>query len=244
MRSLLAASAVTHQRYGGRENGSFLASMNACSSVRWSSPARRRLKSCAGSIPDGLARTSMQSGGRARWSFSPVRDARCSESRTTSPISSSTRIGTISRVFDHRSSRLLAPCRPISQVARPVTEAAGGEPTVRNETAGTLRGFDSRRLAHSPTTRRVRLRQGARSRRSSRRARGHAARARLSWHSLRHAFASALATDLEVPSTTLARIIGHADAGFTLKLYARDARNDATIAADMLARAKRAGIPR
>jgi hypothetical protein len=49
---------------------------------------------------------------------------------------------------------------------------------------------------------------------------------------------------LEVPSTTLARIIGHADAGFTLKLYARDARNDATIAADMLARAKRAGIPR
>ena len=67
---------------------------------------------------------------------------------------------------------------------------------------------------------------------------------RLSWHSLRHAFASALATDLEVPSTTLARVVGHADAGFTLLLYAKDARDDAAVAADVLGRAKRAGVAR
>jgi integrase len=48
---------------------------------------------------------------------------------------------------------------------------------------------------------------------------------RLSWHSLRHSFASMLATDLEVPATTLARLTGHADAGFTLRVYARDGRD-------------------
>ena len=69
-----------------------------------------------------------------------------------------------------------------------------------------------------------------------------ATEARLSWHSLRHSFASALATNLEVPSTTLARIVGHADAGFTLKLYAKDARDDAALAADVLHRAARAGV--
>jgi integrase len=58
----------------------------------------------------------------------------------------------------------------------------------------------------------------------------------LSWHSLRHAFASALATDLQVPSTTLARVVGHADAGFTVRLYARDARDDAALTADVLER--------
>jgi hypothetical protein len=31
--------------------------------------------------------------------------------------------------------------------------------------------------------------------------------------------------------------MGHADAGFTLKVYARDARDDANIVADVLARA-------
>jgi integrase len=41
---------------------------------------------------------------------------------------------------------------------------------------------------------------------------------RLSWHSLRHSFASMLATDLELPATTLARLTGHADAAFTLKV--------------------------
>ena len=50
---------------------------------------------------------------------------------------------------------------------------------------------------------------------------------RLSWHSLRHSFASMLATDLELPATTLARLTGHADAGFTLRVYARDGRDEA-----------------
>lgn len=44
---------------------------------------------------------------------------------------------------------------------------------------------------------------------------------RLSWHALRHSFASTLATDLELPATTLAELIGHADAGFALRVYAR-----------------------
>jgi integrase len=52
---------------------------------------------------------------------------------------------------------------------------------------------------------------------------------RLSWHSLRHSFASLLATDLELPATTLARLTGHADAGFTLRVYARDRRDEASV---------------
>jgi integrase len=65
---------------------------------------------------------------------------------------------------------------------------------------------------------------------------------RLSWHSLRHSFASMLATDLDLPATTLARITGHTDAGFTLRAYARDARDTSAIVADVLARAKAAGV--
>ena len=65
---------------------------------------------------------------------------------------------------------------------------------------------------------------------------------RLSWHSLRHSFASMLATDLELPATTLARLTGHTDAGFTLRVYARDGRDEATVVEDVLARAAGAGI--
>ena len=65
---------------------------------------------------------------------------------------------------------------------------------------------------------------------------------RLSWHSLRHSYASILATDLELPATTLARLTGHTDASFTLRVYARDGRNEATIVDDVLARAAGAGI--
>ena len=65
---------------------------------------------------------------------------------------------------------------------------------------------------------------------------------RLSWHSLRHSFASLLATDLELPATTLAELVGHADAGFTLKVYARDGRDRATVVEDVLARAAGAKV--
>lgn len=65
---------------------------------------------------------------------------------------------------------------------------------------------------------------------------------RLSWHSLRHSFASMLATDLELPATTLAQLVGHADAGFTLRVYARDGRDTATVVSDVLKRAKRARV--
>lgn len=65
---------------------------------------------------------------------------------------------------------------------------------------------------------------------------------RLSMHALRHSFASLLATDLGLPPTTLAELIGHADAGFTLRVYARDARDKAIVVADVLARASAAGV--
>jgi integrase len=65
---------------------------------------------------------------------------------------------------------------------------------------------------------------------------------RLSWHSLRHSFASMLATDLALPATTLARLTGHTDAGFTLRVYARDGRDDAAVTEDVLARAAGAKI--
>ena len=62
---------------------------------------------------------------------------------------------------------------------------------------------------------------------------------RLSMHALRHSFASLLATDRELPATTLAQLIGHTDAGFTLRVYARDT---ATVVADVLVRAETAGV--
>ena len=62
---------------------------------------------------------------------------------------------------------------------------------------------------------------------------------RLSWHSLRHAFASLCATDLDLPATTLARLIGRTNAGYTLKVYARDGRSDASVVKDILGRAKK-----
>jgi integrase len=65
---------------------------------------------------------------------------------------------------------------------------------------------------------------------------------RLSWHSLRHSFASMLATDLELPATTLARIAGHADAGFSLSVYAKDARDESAVVTDVLNRAASAQI--
>jgi integrase len=67
---------------------------------------------------------------------------------------------------------------------------------------------------------------------------------RLSWHSLRHSFASMLATDLELPATTLARIVGHADAGFSLRVYAKDARDESAVVTDVLNRAATARIGR
>jgi hypothetical protein len=51
-----------------------------------------------------------------------------------------------------------------------------------------------------------------------------------------------LATDLELPATTLARLTGHADAGFTLRVYARDGRDEVAVVKDVLSRAAGAGI--
>jgi integrase len=64
----------------------------------------------------------------------------------------------------------------------------------------------------------------------------------VSWHSLRHSFASMLATDLELLATTLARIVGHADAGFSLRVYAKDARDESAVVTDVLNRAAMARV--
>lgn len=64
---------------------------------------------------------------------------------------------------------------------------------------------------------------------------------RLSLHSLRHGWASALATG-GVAATTLARVTGHSDPGFTYRVYARDGRDDAAVVADVLGRAAGAGF--
>jgi integrase len=66
---------------------------------------------------------------------------------------------------------------------------------------------------------------------------------RVSMHTLRHAYCSALATAGLSP-TTLARITGHADPGFTLRAYARDGRDEAAVVADVLAHAAEAGFGR
>jgi integrase len=64
---------------------------------------------------------------------------------------------------------------------------------------------------------------------------------RLSMHSLRHSWASALATG-GLPVTTLARIAGHANAGFTLRVYASDPRDEAAVAESVLSLAAGAGF--
>jgi integrase len=69
----------------------------------------------------------------------------------------------------------------------------------------------------------------------------NATEGRLSLHSLRHSWASALATG-GLAATTLARVTGHSDPGFTYRVYARDARDDAALVADVLARAEGAGF--
>jgi hypothetical protein len=51
-----------------------------------------------------------------------------------------------------------------------------------------------------------------------------------------------LATDLELPVTTLARLTGHADAGFTLRTYARDGDDDSAVVQDVLTRAAKANV--
>ena len=65
---------------------------------------------------------------------------------------------------------------------------------------------------------------------------------RLSGRSLRYSFASILATDLGLPATTRARLTGHSDAGFTLKVYARDGRDEAAVVEDVPARASAAHV--
>jgi integrase len=65
---------------------------------------------------------------------------------------------------------------------------------------------------------------------------------RLSFHSLRHSYLSLIATDLEVAGTTLARVAGNTDAGFTMRVYARDARSTEALVSDVLGRARNAGV--
>ena len=64
----------------------------------------------------------------------------------------------------------------------------------------------------------------------------------LAW-ALRHSYCSALATG-GLPATTLARVTGHSDPGFTYRVYARDGRGEAAFAADVLARAAGSGFGR
>ena len=51
-----------------------------------------------------------------------------------------------------------------------------------------------------------------------------------------------LATELQLPATSLAQVVGHADGSFTLKLYARDARSQDALVADVLTRAASAQV--
>jgi integrase len=64
----------------------------------------------------------------------------------------------------------------------------------------------------------------------------------LSMHALRHSFLSLAATTLDVPDTTLARIAGHANPAVTMRLYARDRRDQERVNEDVLARAAAAGF--
>jgi integrase len=65
---------------------------------------------------------------------------------------------------------------------------------------------------------------------------------RLSMHALRHSFLSHAATTMEMPDTTLARIAGHANPAVTMRLYARDRRDQERVNEDVLARAAAAGF--
>jgi excisionase family DNA binding protein len=47
---------------------------------------------------------------------------------------------------------------------------------------------------------------------------------------------------LRIAATTLAQIIGHSDSGFTLRVYARDGRDEAAVISDVLSRAAGADV--
>jgi integrase len=55
---------------------------------------------------------------------------------------------------------------------------------------------------------------------------------RVSLHALRHSFLSHAATMLDVPDTTLARMAGHANPAITMRLYARDRRDQERVNED------------
>jgi integrase len=61
-------------------------------------------------------------------------------------------------------------------------------------------------------------------------------------HALPHSFLSLAATTLDVPDTTLARMAGHANPAITMRLYARDRRDQEQVNEDVLARAAAAGF--
>jgi integrase len=65
---------------------------------------------------------------------------------------------------------------------------------------------------------------------------------RLSMHALRHSFLSLAATSMELPDTTLARIAGHTNPAVTMRLYARDRRDQERVNEDVLTRAAAAGF--
>ncbi len=56
---------------------------------------------------------------------------------------------------------------------------------------------------------------------------------RLSCHSLRHSYASRLALG-GLEAVTLARVLGHTDPSFTMRVYCSDQRSVADVAADVL----------
>ena len=47
---------------------------------------------------------------------------------------------------------------------------------------------------------------------------------------------------IKLPATTLARVVGHSDPGFTLRVYAKDRRDEAVLVQDVLDRAQAAQI--
>ena len=65
---------------------------------------------------------------------------------------------------------------------------------------------------------------------------------RLSWHSLRHSSGSVLLTELELPITTVARALGHANPSTTLKTYTRDQRDEDAFIQSILDRSMATGV--
>jgi hypothetical protein len=115
--------------------------------------------------------------------------------------------------------------RPWAEFAVDRSKACGHKSICKGcDSKRSLARYYARRSGSQRAARRACAVCASRAMRSPSGARWNVGARRVSWLRDDQPLRAMLATDLELPATTHARLTGHADAGFTLRVYARDER--------------------